>query len=132
MTISKWAVGLIVAVALVGCGAATTSTTSTSSGSADLPTGSITSPLSGTVKMSISNFTTSPSALFVKKGAVIEITNNDVAGHSFTADDGSFDTGVIGKGKSTTVTLNTVGTIKFHCTPHSSTKTLQGTITVVE
>lgn len=129
MDFRKLALGAVLAVALVGCGGGKPESASPA---ATLPSGSATAPLSGTVKLQIDDFKTSPQNLFVKKGSLLEVINNDVAGHSLTADDGSFDTGVLGKGKSATVTLDTVGTFKFHCTPHPSTAGLQGTITVVE
>lgn len=129
MDSKKLIIGLVVALALVGCGSTKPITTTSSS---SLPSGSATSPLLGTAQMQIDNFTTTPQTIFVKKDTILTITNKDVTGHSVTADNGSFDTGVLGKGKSATVTLNTIGTITFHCTPHPSTQTLKGTITVVE
>jgi plastocyanin len=131
MDIRKIAVGLIVAVTLVGCGSGNDSGNSNSP-SAVVSSGSAVEPLSGMATITIDDFATAPRTLFVKKGTVITVTNNDITGHSLTADNGSFDSGVLGKGKSATVTLNTVGTVKFHCSPHSTTKALQGTITVVE
>lgn len=130
MSIKQWLVPAAVALALVGCAGQQTSTPATSSSS--VVSGSTSSPLSGTVKVTINNFTTTPQTLVVKKGTVIEVINNEISGHSLTADDDSFDTGILGKGKSANVTMTSVGTFTFHCTPHSSTKSLQGTITVVE
>jgi plastocyanin len=57
----------------------------------------------------------------------VTITNNDSAGHTFTADDGSFSTGKIDPGASATITFDTAGTFAYHCDFHSSMK---GSITV--
>ena len=129
MKLQKLVLGLAVTLALVGCGKATPSTNTPAT---VVPSGSASEPLSGTASIVIDNFATTPTTLFVKKGTVVTVTNNDIAGHSLTASDGSFDTGVLGKGKSATLTMNSVGTFKFHCTPHPTTSALQGTITVVE
>ena len=45
-------------------------------------------------------------------------TNNDTVQHTVTADDGSFDTGLISPGQKATVTVNEAGTIKYICTIH--------------
>lgn len=78
----------------------------------------------------IKNFAFSPKEITVKPGAKITATNQDIAGHSFTSDDGtSFDTGVLAQGKSATVTAPIKpGSYPFHCTPHPYMK---GTLTLV-
>ncbi len=72
----------------------------------------------------IKNFAFNPKEVTVKPGAKITFTNQDIAGHSFTSDDGkSFDTGVLAQGKSATVTAPTTpGSYPFHCTPHPNIK----------
>lgn len=91
--------------------------------------GTISTPISGTVDVSIENFAFSPNTLVVKKGTVLNVTNNDSTAHSLTAGNGSFDTGILSNGKSKTLTLESVGSFDFHCTPHPS---MTGTVTVVE
>ncbi len=81
----------------------------------------------GEVTVEIKDFKYNPAALTVKKGTVVTFINRDLAGHSATADDGSFDTGVLGQEKSKTVTFDKAGTFNFHCIPHPNIK---GTITV--
>ena len=63
----------------------------------------------------------------VPAGTVLTIANNDSAPHTFTADDGSFDTGTIQPGATAEVTLSTAGTFAYHCDIHSS---MTGSITV--
>lgn len=75
----------------------------------------------------ISNFSFSPTTLTVKIGDRVTWTNQDSIGHSSTADDKSFDTGVLDQGKSGTVTFSKAGTYTYHCSVHP---TMTGTIIV--
>lgn len=76
----------------------------------------------------IKDFKYAPGTLTVKAGEKITVTNKDAAGHSVTADDGSFDSGVLGKDVSGSITApSKPGTYKFHCIPHPS---IQGTLIV--
>ena len=68
--------------------------------------------------MEIKNFAFGPKTLTVKKGTTVVWTNQDSVGHTATADDGSFDTGLLAKGESGSVTFDKVGTFSYHCTPH--------------
>lgn len=73
------------------------------------------------------DFAFSPSTLNVKVGATVKMTNSDSATHTFTADDGAFDSGRVGSGESFTFTFPKAGTFAFHCGIHRSMK---GTIVV--
>lgn len=77
--------------------------------------------------VTIQNFTFSPATLTVKVGDKVTWTNQDSAGHSATADDGSFDTGVIAQGQSGSNTFTKAGTYTYHCSVHPMMK---GTIIV--
>ena len=66
----------------------------------------------------ISDFKFTPSTITVTAGESVTWTNSGPSGHSATADDGSFDTGVLGKGSSGSHTFTRAGTYTFHCTPH--------------
>ena len=70
------------------------------------------------LNVEIKNFAFGPKTLTVKKGTTIVWTNQDSVGHTATADDGSFDTGLLAKGKSGSVTFDQAGTYTYHCTPH--------------
>jgi hypothetical protein len=63
----------------------------------------------------------------VHVGDTITWTNQDVAPHTATASDGSFDTGNISQGKSGSHTFDTAGTFAYICSIHPSMK---GTVTV--
>lgn len=70
----------------------------------------------------ISNFSYSPATLTVKVGDSVTWTNQDNVAHSATANDGSFDTGLLDKGKSGTATFSKAGTYSYHCSLHPNMK----------
>ncbi len=66
----------------------------------------------------ISDFKYTPSTITVTAGESVTWSNSGPSGHSATADDGSFDTGILRKGASGSHTFSRAGTYTFHCTPH--------------
>ena len=68
--------------------------------------------------VTIENFTYTPETVRVKAGTVITWTNNDAEAHSASADDGSFDTGLMERGQSASVTLTEPGEYTYHCSLH--------------
>jgi plastocyanin len=70
----------------------------------------------------IKNFKYSPSTSSVHVGDTITWTNQDIAPHTATAKDGSFNTGTINKGKSGSHTFTTAGTFPYICSIHPSMK----------
>lgn len=70
----------------------------------------------------LKDFSFNPQTLTVKAGETVTFTNEDVAGHSVTADDDSFDSGILNQAERTTVTFDQTGTFGFHCTPHPNMK----------
>jgi plastocyanin len=73
----------------------------------------------------------SPTTLSVKPGDTVTFSNKDNTTHTFTADAGSFDSGRLSPGKSSTFVVPATATsgtaITFHCQIHSSMK---GSLTV--
>jgi plastocyanin len=77
-----------------------------------------------------------PPELSVAAGTTLLVANVGGKPHTLTADDGSFDTGVIDPGagggrfagNNASVTLEEAGTFKFHCEVHPAAMT--GTVTV--
>ncbi len=59
-----------------------------------------------------------PAQLSVKAGEIIVWKNEDIFAHTVTADDGSFDSGLIAPGQSWQTTIKSQGTIAYHCRPH--------------
>jgi plastocyanin len=66
----------------------------------------------------IKSFKYKPVSIAVKKGGRVRWTNSDAAAHTATADDRSFDTLTIDKGKSKTVAMTAAGTFAYHCDFH--------------
>jgi LPXTG-motif cell wall-anchored protein len=71
---------------------------------------------SGTV--TIADFNFSPATITINEGDTITWNNNGPTPHSATANDGSFDTGILRKGQSGSHTFNQAGSFSYYCTPH--------------
>jgi plastocyanin len=77
-----------------------------------------------------------PAKLRVTAGTTLLVANVGGKPHTLTADDGSFDTGIVEPGaeggrfagKNASVTLNQAGTFKFHCEIHPAA--MKGVVTV--
>jgi len=65
--------------------------------------------------------------LRVTAGTSVEVTNTDGVDHTWTAEGGSFDTGIIGPDESVTQVLDEAGQFTVFCTIHS---TMSGTVEV--
>jgi plastocyanin len=109
---------VIAVVALAGCGGGGSAKTNASGGSAGSATAGD--------KIIIKDFAYAPADLAVKVGQAITVTNEDSAVHTITADDKSFDTGDLAKGKSMTIKISKPGKYTYICTYHQYMK---GTIT---
>ena len=59
-----------------------------------------------------------PAQLAIHSGETVEWKNEDIFSHTVTADDGSFDSGLIAPGHSWRVKVQKVGEIEYHCRPH--------------
>jgi plastocyanin len=75
----------------------------------------------------IKSFAFNPASITVPAGTTVTWTNQDLAPHTATADDGSFDTGRLEQGQSGTVTFDKPGTYTYTCTFHPNMK---GTVVV--
>jgi plastocyanin len=72
------------------------------------------------------NFFDPPDAA-IEPGSTITWTNNGDEPHTVTADDGSFDSGVLNPGDSYTVAFDGQGTLTYHCAIHSE---MRGSVTI--
>ena len=63
-----------------------------------------------------------PAQLEVHVGDTVEFKNEDIFAHTVTADDGSFDSGLIQPGATWKLKVTKTGTIAYHCTPHPNMK----------
>jgi plastocyanin len=114
-------VPLAVAAALVvaGCGSSSSTTGGQSSPAAAAAPAA--APAGAPVRnatVDIKSFKYKPVTIAVKKGGRVRWTNSDAAAHTATADDRSFDTQTIDKGKAKTVAMTTAGTFAYHCDFH--------------
>lgn len=68
----------------------------------------------------IKDFEFQPRELKVRVGTVVTFSNKDPVAHSVTADDKSFDTGLLEPNQSREIRFTKAGTFKYHCGPHPS------------
>jgi plastocyanin len=80
-------------------------------------------------KVEIVEFAYQPDPVVVQVGGKVTWQNEDAAPHTATADDGSFDTGTIDKGKLGSATFKEAGTFPYFCEIHP---TMHGSVEVVE
>ncbi|HYJ22923.1 MAG TPA: plastocyanin/azurin family copper-binding protein [Solirubrobacterales bacterium] len=125
---------IALALGLVACGDSgddstesgdTAATTTEPSGSTPAPSGEA----ARSEKVKIVEFVYGPDPVTVQTGGKVIWQNEDTAPHTATADDGSFDTGTIERGKIKSETFKQAGTITYFCEIHP---TMHGTVEVVE
>jgi plastocyanin/uncharacterized membrane protein len=63
-----------------------------------------------------------PPELAVRAGETVEWKNEDIVSHTVTADDGSFDSGLIPPGGTWKMTVKSAGSLEYHCRPHPNMK----------
>ena len=68
--------------------------------------------------VTIADFTFSPTSITIDAGDTVTWNNNGPTPHSATANDGSFDTGILKKGQSGSHTFNQAGSFSYYCKPH--------------
>lgn len=127
-------VGVVVAVIAGQSDNKSTSTTTTTTNHQSDDTNVTTDSAEKAVAQStvdISGFSFSPKAITVKKGTKVTWTNKDSSAHTVTPDKSGDFTGsdTLEQGESFSATFNTVGTITYHCSFHSS---MTGTVQVTE
>jgi plastocyanin len=72
-------------------------------------------------EIKIDDYTYAPIRTTVSTGTKVKFTNNGATPHNATSSDGGgWDTGLLTKGESATVTFNRPGTYTYICTPHPS------------
>jgi plastocyanin len=129
---------IAIVLALAGCGggddsssAEPTATTPTQSAeeSGEEAAGQATGNLERSAKVEIVNFAYDPDPVQVEAGGKVIWQNMDSAPHSATADDGSFDTGILQEGKLKSETFKKAGTYTYTCSVHPE---MHGTVEVLE
>jgi plastocyanin len=71
-----------------------------------------------TVTAEVRDFMFRPARLTVRAGTTIVWTNGGQVAHTVTAEDGSFDSGLIERGQQRAMLFSKPGSFSFHCTPH--------------
>jgi plastocyanin len=127
------AVLVLLAFGLVACGDSGDDSTSEGGGeTTSEPSGNAPAPSGEAVraaKVKIVEFTYGPDPVTVQVGGKVIWQNEDTAPHTATADDGSFDTGTLERGKIKSETFKQAGTYPYFCEIHP---TMHGTVEVVE
>src|SRR5450759_4617600 len=72
----------------------------------------------GTGVVRMADFSFDPTVLTVSRGTVVTWTNYDDAPHTATADSKAWDTGILNKGDSASITFANAGEYSYNCTVH--------------
>ncbi len=125
---------ILLALGLAACGGSGDSSTESSAGSdkSSEASGSAPAPSGEAAraeKVKIVEFVYGPDPVTVQVGGKVTWQNEDTAPHTATADDGSFNTGTIERGKIKSETFKQAGTFTYFCEIHP---TMHGTVEVVE
>jgi len=75
-----------------------------------------------THEVTIKGFAFEPTSLSITAGDSVVFTNEDNAPHTATADNGSFNTGRLDRGQSTTVTFSGARSFSYFCEFHPNMK----------
>jgi len=103
---------------------ATATTSEPSGGNAAAPSGDAVRA----AKVEIVDFTYDPDPVTIEEGGKVIWINRDAQPHTATAEDGSFDTGTLDKGKLKSETFKEPGTYAYVCSFHPE---MHGTVEVV-
>jgi plastocyanin len=74
-----------------------------------------------------SGFAFSPSSVTIGRGGRVAFSNPSSAPHTFTADGGAFDSGIVPPGGGFSFTFQAAGSYAYHCNIHTY---MHGTIIV--
>jgi plastocyanin len=83
--------------------------------------------LAATRGVDIRDFAFSPRTVEIRVGDTVRWTNRDSVAHTATAQNGSFDTGMLAEGESGSIRFTAAGTYRYVCTPHPD---MTGTVVV--
>lgn len=70
------------------------------------------------VEVAIEDFRFAPDTLRIEPGTSVRWVNRDPVGHTSTADDGAWESPLLGPGESFVQRFDQEGTYAYHCTPH--------------
>jgi plastocyanin len=118
------AIGTATVLTLAGCGTDDDSATTTAAPAAATTeaTAAVTDDTIGAIAdftITIAGFAFS-GVTEVAVGSTVTITNTDSSTHTWSSDDGAFDSGSIAPGESFEFTFTQAGTFAYHCNFHPS------------
>ena len=80
-----------------------------------------TGPIAEASSIKFVDYDVAPGRITVKAGTKVTFTNDGTESHNASSSDGGgWDTGMLAKGQSATITFNRPGTYNFNCAPHPS------------
>lgn len=124
--LTSTAICLVLVALLAACSSGTDSTPTLGDVDDATTTTAGSEPPQPGAAITISGFTFS-GAGEVAVGQTVTVTNDDTVGHTWTADDGEFDSGTLGEGESFEHTFDEAGEYDYFCSIHPQ---MAGTITV--
>jgi len=68
--------------------------------------------------VTIADFSFTPGSITINQGDTVTWVNNGPTGHSATANNGEFNTGILKAGQSASHTFANAGTFSYYCLPH--------------
>jgi plastocyanin len=115
---------ILIAFAIAACSAGsnpspTGSPSAAPSSSASSAPSLAASPETGDA-VSIAGFSFKPASITIPVGTTVTWTNTDSAGHTVTADDGSFTSATLATGATFSQSFTAAGTFAYHCSIHPS------------
>ena len=113
---------LALALAVAACGGSGTATAAPATAAPSAPAAGSpsTAPAGGGEEgaVQIADFAFAPPSITVAAGSTVIWTNGDSAGHTVTADDGSFTSETIANGTTFSQAFPDAGTFAYHCAIH--------------
>lgn len=120
------ALGAILLVSACGSEDTVPATTAPATSAAPAPTSALASDEGVTIEIRDFSY---GAPLTVPVGTTVRVINRDSAPHTFTARDGSFNSGALGEGEEFFHTFTEAGEFEFECTLHLG---MSGSITVTD
>jgi len=114
--------GVLIIMGLLGavsCSASSGSSTTPGTGlQTSPPPGGTTGPDFKPAAVEIKDLAFSPATLTVAIGTTVTWTNQDSVNHTVTSRTGIFDSGIMSRGDTYSLTFNDVGDFEYYCTLH--------------
>jgi plastocyanin len=117
-TRTSWSVTGLAVTALLAAGCGTPAVAALPTPTVDVAPTPTDGPPVATSVVAIQNYTFGPKAVTVPVGTAVTWTNDDLAEHTVTAKNKSFDSSTVENTKSFTFTFSQAGTFSYFCAIH--------------